>query len=127
VYVINLALWLGLVALGAGAGWLGGPSGRTGLLLALLPVAAAVNLTVFVFSEDDYRGNGIRRWDAYYSPGGAIHALYVISIVASGVLAGLLVFAGATGRRRLLGVGAIAGGLAAGVLMTITMIGYSLN
>ncbi len=73
----------------------------------LLPVASFALLTVFVFGEDDYRDNGTSRWDAYSSPGGAIHALYVLSVVGCGLLAGLLAFDGLSGRRVLARTAAI--------------------
>ena len=47
--------------------------------LALLPLLAAALLAAYVFGEDSYRGNGISRWDAYRSPGGALGPMFVRS------------------------------------------------
>jgi hypothetical protein len=56
--------------------WLSGRS----VILAALPLLNAVLLTLYVFGEDSYRGNGISRWDAYRSPGGALGPMYVLSV-----------------------------------------------
>ena len=42
---------------------------RRSVTLAALPLVSAVLLTLYVFGEDSYRGNGVSRWDAYRSPG----------------------------------------------------------
>jgi hypothetical protein len=48
--------------------------------LAVLPLLAAALLAAYVFGEDSYRGNGISRWDAYRSPGGALGPMFVLSL-----------------------------------------------
>jgi hypothetical protein len=127
VVVANLVLWFLLV----GVTWRRGLAGRFGvrtyLGLALLPVAAGALLSVFVFGEDSYRDNGINRWDAYYSPGGAVHVLYMLSALACCVLAAVLALAGVKARHSICRIAGIVGGLGAGLLTTITFIAYSSN
>lgn len=80
-----------------------------------------------MFGEDDYRGNGISRWDAYRSPGGALGPMFVLSIGLMIVSAALLVYAGLRGRNSLLRVTALAAGVTALFLLTPTYLGFSLN
>ena len=47
-------------------------------------------LTAYVFGEDSYRGNGISRWDAYRSPGGALGPMFVLSVALLAGCAALL-------------------------------------
>jgi hypothetical protein len=94
---------------------------------AALPLLAAGLLAAFVFGEDDYRDNGISRWDAYRSPGGALGSMFVVSIGLTLVSAALLVYAGLRGRNRLLRVTALAAGVTALFLLTPTYWGFSLN
>jgi hypothetical protein len=49
---------------------------RRSVTLAALPLVSAVLFTLYVFGEDSYRGNGVSRWDAYRSPGGALGPMY---------------------------------------------------
>jgi hypothetical protein len=95
--------------------------------LAALPLLVALLLILYVFGEDSYRGNGISRWDAYRSPGGALGPMFVLSIVLLCACAGLLLFAGIRGRARLLRASALAGGLVSATLVTATVLGFSLN
>lgn len=80
-----------------------------------------------MFGEDSYRGNGISRWDAYRSPGGALGTMFVLSVGLMVVSAALLAYAGLRGRNRLLRVTAFAAGITALLLLTPTSIGFSLN
>ena len=48
--------------------------------LSVLPLLAAPLLAAYVFGEDSYRGGGVRRWDAYRSPGGALGPMFVLSL-----------------------------------------------
>jgi hypothetical protein len=96
-------------------------------LFALVALVDAVLLISFVFGEDDYRGNGITRWDAYRSPGGALGPMFVASVALLVVAAGLLVVAGARGRRRLFGATALAASLGCVFLVSATILGFSLN
>ena len=80
-----------------------------------------------MFGEDSYRGNGISRWDAYRSPGGALGPMFVLSIGLMIVYAALLIYAGLRGHNRLLRVTALAAGITALFLLTPTYLGFSLN
>ncbi len=51
---------------------------RRSAALAALPLLIATLLSVYVFGEDSYRRNGISRWDAYRSPGGALGSMFVL-------------------------------------------------
>jgi hypothetical protein len=95
--------------------------------LAALPLFVAVLVAVYVFGEDSYRGNGISRWDAYRSPGGALGPMLVVSLVLLGACACLLLYAGLRGRRGLLRASALAGGLVSCTLVTATVLGFTLN
>lgn len=81
----------------------------------------------YVLGEDDYRGNGISRWDAYRSPGGALGPMFVLSIGLLIVFAILLVFAALRGHSRLLRATARAAGITVLLLLTPTYIGFSVN
>lgn len=100
---------------------------RHSVALAALPLVTAVVVTLYVFGEDSYRGNGISRWDAYRSPGGALGSMYVLSVALMAGCAALLFYAGLQGRHRLLRVTALAGGLTSLILLTATILGFTLN
>ena len=95
--------------------------------LAALPLITALLLILYVFGEDSYRGNGISRWDAYRSPGGALGPMFVLSLALLCACAGLLLYAGLRGRARLLRASALAGGLVSATLVTATILGFTLN
>jgi hypothetical protein len=95
--------------------------------LAALPLLTAVLVTVYVFGEDSYRGNGISRWEAYRSPGGALGPMFVLSVGLMAGCAALLFYAGLRGRDHLLRGTALAGGLIALALVTTTIAGFTLN
>ena len=95
--------------------------------LAALPLLIALLLILYVFGEDSYRGNGISRWDAYRSPGGALGPMFVLSLALLCACAGLLLYAGLRGRARLLRASALAGGLVSATLVTATILGFTLN
>jgi hypothetical protein len=103
--------------------WLSGRS----VILAALPLLNAVLLTLYVFGEDSYRGNGISRWDAYRSPGGALGPMYVLSVALMAACAALLLYAGRRYRHGLFRVSALVGGLTALTLVTPTILGFTLN
>ena len=93
----------------------------------VLPLVNAALLSAYVFGEDDYRDNGISRWDAYRSPGGALGALFVAS-VALMVLCGLLLaYAFLRDAPRAVRLTAFVGGLSALFLVTPTIMGFTLN
>ncbi len=100
---------------------------RKPLALAVLPLLTAVLVTVYVFGEDSYRGNGISRWDAYRSPGGALGPMFALSVALMVGCAALLFYAGLQGRDRLLRATALAGGLTSLGLVTVTIAGFTLN
>ena len=96
--------------------------GLAPLVRRLTPVVAVAALGVFlayVFGEDDYRGNGISRSDAYRSPGGGLEPLFWLAVAALVVAAA----AGALGRRRL----SAAACLLAAVAGAAAVIGFTAN
>jgi hypothetical protein len=95
--------------------------------LAALPLLTAVLVVVYVLGEDSYRGNGISRWNAYRSPGGALGPMFVLSLALLCACAGLLLYAGLRGRARLLRASALAGALVSATLVTATVLGFTLN
>jgi hypothetical protein len=100
---------------------------RRSVALAALPLLSAVLLTVYVFGEDSYRRNGISRWEAYRSPGGALGPMFVLSVALMVGCAALLFYSGLRGRDHLLRATAFVGGLTSLVLLTATTLGFSLN
>jgi hypothetical protein len=126
VVLVNLVVALLLVAV-ACIGRLTRGRGRRSALVAALPLVTAGVLTAYVFGEDSYRGNGISRWDAYRSPGGALGPMFVLSVGLMVVSAALLAYAGLRGRRRLLRLTALAAAITALLLVTSTAIGFNLN
>ncbi len=95
--------------------------------VASLPLLIAVLLTAFVFGEDTYRDNGISRWDAYRSPGGALGPMFVLSVVLLVACAALLVFFALTRRWGLMRSTLVLAGLLGLFLVTPTIIGFSTN
>ena len=128
VVLVNMLVALLLVAV-ATSGRLtrGRPRPRRSAAIAALPLLTAGLLTAYVFGEDSYRGNGISRWDAYRSPGGALGPMFVLSIGLMVVSAALLAYAGLRGRNRLLRATAFATSITALFLLTPTFYGFSLN
>jgi hypothetical protein len=96
-------------------------------LLAALPLLDAVVLVAFVFGEDSYRGNGISRWDAYRSPGGALGPMFIASVALLALSAGLIAYSALRGRRSLFRATAAAGGLVALLLVIPTIVGFTAN
>jgi hypothetical protein len=103
------------------------PSGRWSALLAVLPLLDAALLVAFVFGEDDYRRTGFSRWDAYRSPGGALGPMFVASVALLTLSAGLLFYSGVRDRRSVFRTTAAAAGLVTLLLVTPTILGFSLN
>ena len=101
-------------------------SGQARWLVAAFPLGTAVLLCVYVFGEDDYRGGGISRWDAYRSPGGALGPMFVLSVVLLVACAALIV-AARHGSTRLLFGTTLIGGLVSVGLVTATIIGFTVN
>lgn len=100
---------------------------RGSSLLAALPLLDAALLVAFVFGEDSYRGNGISRWDAYRSPGGALGPMFVLSVAVLALSAGLLAYSGLRELRGLFRTTAAIAGLVALLLVIPTIIGFSAN
>jgi hypothetical protein len=100
---------------------------RRSVTLAALPLVSAVLLTLYVFGEDSYRGNGVSRWDAYRSPGGALGPMYVLSVALVAGCAALLFYAGLRSRHGVFRVSAFVGGLTVLALVTPTILGFTLN
>ena len=126
VLLANFVVAAALLTVAVGQGLLRRLS-RGSAALAALPLLNAALLTAYVFGEDSYRGNGISRWQAYRSPGGALGPMFVLSVVLMVACAVLLLYAGLRGRDRLFRVAAAAGGLTALGLVTATILGFSLN
>jgi hypothetical protein len=95
--------------------------------VAALPLVAGALLAVYVFGEDDYRGGGISRWDAYRSPGGALGTMFVASIVAMLGAAALLAYAARRGRLGLFRAIALATAAVAILLLIPTTVGFTAN
>jgi hypothetical protein len=131
VVLANLVVAATLIAGAAAYPVLHDVSRRTLLLAALplaaLPIATGALLSVYVFGEDSYRGNGVTRWEAYRSPGGALGPMFVLSVALMASFGALIVYAGLRGRARLFCSAALACGLASLVLVTATVIGFTAN
>ena len=99
---------------------------RTCLLLAV-PLAYVALLFAYVLGEDSYRGNGISRWDAYRSPGGALEPMFWATVALMVLAVGSMVLAIAQRRGRLLRASAIGATAVALLLGVPTLMGFSLN
>jgi hypothetical protein len=93
----------------------------------VLPLVNAALLSAYVLGEDDYRDNGISRWDAYRSPGGALGPIFVVSVGLMVVCGLLLGYALLRPQARVVRPTAFVGGLAALFLVTPTIMGFTLN
>ncbi len=126
--VVVLDLLIALAVLGLGVHALTVPTlGRLHVASAGLLLLDAVLLAAFVFGEDSYRGNGISRWDAYRSPGGALGPMFALAIVALSCCAVLLGYSTFRDRRRLYASTAFAAVIAAVFLVIPTVVGFSSN
>jgi hypothetical protein len=95
--------------------------------LALLPLLNGAVLVAYVLGEDSYRDNGISRWEAYRSPGGALGSMFAVSLGLLALCAGILIYAAVRPRRALFRATALGGGIACLLLVTPTVAGFSLN
>ncbi len=125
--VVTASLLLLVVAASAFRGMSGRRRSLAAFPLALLPVLPAGVLSVYVFGEDSYRGNGISRWDAYRSPGGALGPMFVVTIALLCACGLLIFYSCRRGNVRLLRGAALVGGLTSAVLVTATTIGFTAN
>jgi hypothetical protein len=101
-------------------------SARTGLLPAV-PLAYLALLFAYVFGEDSYRGNGISRWDAYRSPGGALEPMFWATVALMIVAAGSMLLAIVQHRGRLMRASVLGATVVALLLGIPTLLGFSLN
>ena len=96
-------------------------------LLPAVPLVYVALLIAYVFGEDSYRGNGISRWDAYRSPGGALEPIF-FATVALMVLAGAFMFLATARQDRRLMRASTVGATGVAVFLGIpTVMGFSLN
>jgi hypothetical protein len=126
VLLANLLVALTLMAVGVRHFLVGGV-GRRAVALSVLPLADAVLLVAFVFGEDTYRDNGISRWEAYRSPGGALGPFFVVTLALLAVSGALLAYSGLRARGQLFASTALVSGTLALFFATGTIIGFSAN
>ena len=120
--LVNLAVTALLLVAAAGA--TSAALRRTAIAAVLVDAGV---LAAFVFGEDTYRGGGISRWDAYRSPGGALGAMFVASIVLLVSIAAVLVYAEVRRSPRLFRATTLGGIACALLLIAPTIIGFSTN
>jgi hypothetical protein len=99
----------------------------TARLIPALPLVYVALLVAYVFGEDSYRGNGISRWDAYRSPGGALGPMFVTTVALMTLAAGSEVIAVAQHRGHLLRASALVATAVVLFLGIPTLIGFSSN
>jgi hypothetical protein len=126
VFVVNLVIAFALIAVGLTPLVVRLPRYFVAPLAAL-PLLNGALLAAYVFGEDSYRGNGISRWEAYRTPNGALGPMFVLSVGAMMLCAGVLIYAALRPSRRLLRATALGGGILCLVLVTPTIAGFSLN
>ena len=123
---VDVIVSLTLVGLASGWGLPRALSARWALVSAL-PLLNGAVLIAFVLGEDTYRDNGISRWDAYRSPGGALGPMLVLAVALTAVLAALLALAAFRGHRWLFRSVAGAAAVTGLLLVMVTIIGFSSN
>ena len=96
-------------------------------LLAVVPLAYVALLVAFVFGEDSYRANGISRWDAYRTPGGALEPMFFATVALMALAAASMILAVAQKRGRLMRASALGATGVALFLGIPTVMGFSLN
>jgi hypothetical protein len=124
--LVNILVALTLLAAG-GRGGRARALPRGAAILAAFPLLDAALLTAYVFGEDSYRHDGTSRWDAYRSPGGALGLMFVVSVALMVCGGALLTYAVLRPRNSLFRPTAVAVGVAALLLLTPTIIGFSTN
>lgn len=90
---------------------------------AVLLGGPLLGLVVYLISEDDYRGDGTSRWDAYGSPARA--AFWISSALVLGAI-GALMLGETRGRRWPRPVGIALGALAA-LGLAYTFVAFTVN
>jgi hypothetical protein len=126
VFLVNTLVGVVLIGVSIG-GHLTRQRSRWWAGLALLPLLAAALLAAYVFGEDSYRGNGVSRWDAYRSPGGALGPMFVLSLGLMTLSAALLAFAALSRDAALVRLTGLGAGVTALFLLNATALGFSLN
>jgi hypothetical protein len=126
VFLVNTLVGVVLIVVSIGAR-LTRQRSRWWAGLALLPLLAAALLAAYVFGEDSYRDNGVSRWDAYRSPGGALGPMFVLSLGLMTLSAALLAFAGLSRNAALVRLTGLGAGVTALFLLNATALGFSLN
>jgi hypothetical protein len=96
-------------------------------LLPAVPIAYVALLFAYVFGEDSYRGNGISRWDAYRSPGGALEPMFWATVALMVLAAGSMLLAIVQHRGRLMRASTLGATAVALFLGIPTLMGFSLN
>jgi len=122
VIAANVLVALCPFLLTRGLGW----RTRTHLLPAL-PLVSVALLLVFVFGEDSYRKNGISRWDAYRSPGGALEPMFFATVALMTLAAGSMILAVVRRQDRMMRAAALGAAAVALLLGIPTVIGFSGN
>jgi hypothetical protein len=92
-----------------------------------VPLAYVAVLFAYVFGEDSYRRDGISRWDAYRSPGGALEPMFFATVSLMVLAAGLIVLAVVKHRLGLMRASALGATAVALFLGIPTLMGFSLN
>lgn len=96
-------------------------------LLPVVPLVYVVLLVAYVFGEDSYRGNGISRWDAYRSPGGALEPMFFATVALMILAGGFMILAAARQQGGLMRASTLGATVVAVFLGIPTVMGFSLN
>jgi hypothetical protein len=96
-------------------------------LLPVAPLVYVALLFAYVFGEDSYRGNGISRWDAYRSPGGALEPMFFATVALMVLANGFMILAAARQQGRLMRASTVGATVVAMFLGIPTIMGFSLN
>lgn len=95
------------------------------IAIAAMPLASAAVLLLYVSGEDDYRGTGQSRWDAYDGLSGPRGTLFVVSIASMLTCFVGLVHAQRARRERFLQLVSFFGGLASILVVTASLVSFS--
>jgi len=126
VFALNAAVGVALLGIGLRPSMILRARSRV-VAAAGLPLLSAGLLSLYVFGEDSYRANGISRWDAYRSPGGALGAMFVLSVLLLVACSAVLGYASRRLHERTLSGAAVVAGLGSLLLVSATIIGFSSN
>jgi hypothetical protein len=126
---IPMLVTLGVAVLLLAAAWarkLGRGRVRQLVFSPLLLLTAGL-LAAYVFSEDTYRNDGISRWDAYRSPGGALGGMFIASVASLTLSSALVAYAGFRNDSGLFRWASSGAGVCSLLLVMPTIIGFSTN